>query len=151
MSIQETSALLTQWGSSRLLCHRIDRSPFSMGRSSNNDLVLQDDKVSRRHAIIRRDTDGWVLEDCGSRHGTRLDGQEVQRPSCRGLRCHQQLQRQQPRRCEPGLANQRVCEPGFARDALGIDWNFALTDRLAMPEYDQCASSTGENRLEDLT
>ena len=35
----------------------------SIGRSSENDIVLNDFSVSRHHAFVRREGDGWVIYD----------------------------------------------------------------------------------------
>jgi phosphoserine phosphatase RsbU/P len=56
----------------------ISHTPFTLGRQSDNDLVLLDSRISRRHASIVKDSDGYVLEDAGSRHGTFVNGQKVE-------------------------------------------------------------------------
>ena len=55
----------------------ISRTPFTLGRQGDNDLVLLDSRISRRHARIVRDNDGYLLEDAGSRHGTFVNGERV--------------------------------------------------------------------------
>ena len=47
---------------------------FTIGRRDDCDLRLADLSVSRRHAELDRDADGWLLTDLGSRNGTRLNG-----------------------------------------------------------------------------
>lgn len=47
----------------------------TIGRADNNDVVVEDLAVSRQHAGIRMDPNGYWLEDLGSRHGTYLNGQ----------------------------------------------------------------------------
>jgi putative peptide zinc metalloprotease protein len=51
---------------------------LTIGRAPGATLVLADPTVSRMHARI---SDGGVLEDAGSSHGTYLDGNRVTRPS----------------------------------------------------------------------
>jgi hypothetical protein len=47
----------------------------TVGRATNNDIVLWHDSVSKMHAFFRNDEDrGWVLEDAGSTNGTLADG-----------------------------------------------------------------------------
>jgi pSer/pThr/pTyr-binding forkhead associated (FHA) protein len=52
-------------------------STIEIGRDESCGLVLADDSVSRRHAVVRTDREGYVLEDLGSRNGTRVDGEPV--------------------------------------------------------------------------
>jgi putative peptide zinc metalloprotease protein len=51
---------------------------MTIGRAPGATLVLSDPSVSRVHARI---SDGAVLEDAGSSHGTYLDGERVTAPS----------------------------------------------------------------------
>ncbi len=46
---------------------------FTIGRDGGCDLVLADLSVSRRHARLERDGDGWLLTDLRSTNGTRLN------------------------------------------------------------------------------
>jgi hypothetical protein len=48
--------------------------PFVIGRSRECDLVLDDPNVSRRHAEVRREEDGWSVHDLGSTNGIKLNG-----------------------------------------------------------------------------
>jgi phosphoserine phosphatase RsbU/P len=55
----------------------IAKPEFTIGRQSDNDLVLFESRVSRRHARIVKTPQGYVLEDTGSRHGTYVNGAQV--------------------------------------------------------------------------
>jgi len=55
----------------------IARTPFTLGRQGDSDLVLLDHRISRRHARIVQDDRGYVLEDTESRHGTFVNGDRV--------------------------------------------------------------------------
>ncbi len=55
----------------------ISRTPFTLGRQGDNDLVLLDTRISRRHARIIKDNEGYMLEDMGSRHGTFVNGERL--------------------------------------------------------------------------
>jgi hypothetical protein len=47
---------------------------ITIGRTSNNDVVIADTSVSRLHAYVRRERDGWVVADAGSKNGSWLRG-----------------------------------------------------------------------------
>ena len=51
----------------------------SIGRSPDQDLVLKEAYVSRRHALITRQNGSFELVDQNSSHGTFLNGQRVDR------------------------------------------------------------------------
>ena len=53
---------------------------FSIGRTQDCDLRIADLSVSRRHAQLDRDEDGWLLSDLGSHNGTRVNGWLVREP-----------------------------------------------------------------------
>jgi phosphoserine phosphatase RsbU/P len=53
--------------------------PFLIGRQPQSHLILRDSRVSRSHARIVFEHGGYVLEDTGSRHGTFVNGQRVER------------------------------------------------------------------------
>jgi len=50
------------------------QSQSRIGADADNDIVLDDKFVSARHARLRRDGDGWLIEDLGSTNGTFVDG-----------------------------------------------------------------------------
>ncbi len=49
-----------------------------IGRQGDNDIVLDDASVSRYHAIVTRDADGFWIEDTGSKRGVFVDGERVE-------------------------------------------------------------------------
>lgn len=49
----------------------------SIGRASENDVVIQDERVSRKHAQIHHHEGGWVVSDLGSRNGTLVSGVKI--------------------------------------------------------------------------
>jgi pSer/pThr/pTyr-binding forkhead associated (FHA) protein len=51
----------------------------SIGRSSGNDVVLQDPTVSRHHATVRLEDGGYFLYDFASTNGTPVNGQRIYR------------------------------------------------------------------------
>jgi Protein of unknown function (DUF3662)/Inner membrane component of T3SS, cytoplasmic domain len=48
-----------------------------VGRSREADIVLADPNISRRHAELRRDDDGWQIVDLGSTNGIKVNGRRV--------------------------------------------------------------------------
>lgn len=58
-------------------CIKLDRLPLRLGRDPDNELVLEDDGVSRRHARIERRSGRVVLMDVGSTNGTLLNDVEL--------------------------------------------------------------------------
>ncbi len=50
----------------------------SIGREPGNDLVLADVMVSRRHALVQRTPQGWLLVDQQSSNGTLVNGELVE-------------------------------------------------------------------------
>ncbi|HSK84343.1 MAG TPA: DUF3662 and FHA domain-containing protein [Rubrobacter sp.] len=65
--------------------HQLEgRGPWSVGRSQENDIVINDPNVSRRHARISRADNGFVVEDLGSTNGTLLDGAPIDRERIEG-------------------------------------------------------------------
>lgn len=55
-----------------------DAESWVAGRSSDADLVLEDDTVSRKHARIYTSREALWVRDLGSRNGTRVNGRSVQ-------------------------------------------------------------------------
>lgn len=47
---------------------------FSIGRTAGNDLVVESPYVSRQHAILVPDGEGYHLQDLGSKNGTWVNG-----------------------------------------------------------------------------
>jgi len=52
---------------------------FTIGRSSDNDLVLPQMNISRAHAEILVEGEQYTLRDLGSRHGTLVNGTRIDR------------------------------------------------------------------------
>ena len=51
---------------------------ITIGRTSNNDLVVADASISRLHAYVRRDGKQWLVADGGSKNGSWLKGQSLE-------------------------------------------------------------------------
>ncbi|HXZ78335.1 MAG TPA: SpoIIE family protein phosphatase [Terriglobales bacterium] len=57
----------------------LQHCPFSIGRKTENDLVIPDPRVSREHALIQWDSDGFYVVDQNSKHGTYVNGLKIDR------------------------------------------------------------------------
>ena len=57
----------------------LPRGEWVIGRAPESDVRLDDDRVSRRHAVVRYGPEGWELTDGGSLNGIWLAGRQLQR------------------------------------------------------------------------
>lgn len=53
---------------------------ITIGRDQSSDIVINIPEVSRKHARLRQETGGFVLEDLGSTNGTFVNGQRLSGP-----------------------------------------------------------------------
>src|SRR5262245_29514660 len=58
------------------------RGTCSLGRAESNQVTLQDDTVSRRHAVIQPqgEQEYWLV-DFGSRNGSYVNGKRIAQPT----------------------------------------------------------------------
>src|SRR5437016_8861712 len=61
----------------------LDAMPFRIGRGPENHLILRDTRASRSHARILVENGEYIVEDCGSLHGTFVNGRRVARQTLR--------------------------------------------------------------------
>ena len=73
------AALVVRNGPLAGLRFEIDEE-LSVGRQ-DADLVIDNDQVSRRHAIVRETPSGLSIEDIGSLNGTAVNGSRIDRPT----------------------------------------------------------------------
>lgn len=59
---------------------------YTIGRDPQSDIVINDDRVSWQHAVLRQEDGSWVLEDSGSTNGTYLGSERVNRVVLSGER-----------------------------------------------------------------
>src|SRR5215831_922034 len=52
---------------------------YTIGRDPKADIVVDEDRVSWQHAVLKLDSGSWVLEDTGSTNGTYVGSQKVNR------------------------------------------------------------------------
>ena len=60
---------------------------ITIGRATDNDLIVDDSFVSRHHCIIQKIKDAYFLKDVGSTNGTFLNGVRIPQDKYRRLRC----------------------------------------------------------------
>lgn len=56
----------------------VDADAVAVGRHPDSDIFLDDITVSRRHSIIERSADGFLIRDVGSLNGTYVNRQRVE-------------------------------------------------------------------------
>lgn len=71
-------ALLVTRGPGAGSSYRLAEGVISLGRSSTATIVLDDISVSRRHAEVRRDPDGYRIVDVGALNGTYVNDMAVE-------------------------------------------------------------------------
>lgn len=100
----------------KLAGHAYDltRSEIVIGRGQDCDIILDEHQVSRRHARLQYNPQGWTLVDLGSTNGTQINGQPLQahsphllQPGDRVALGTTVLTLQQPAASEPELQERR--------------------------------------------
>src|SRR5207344_2819499 len=62
----------------------VDQAPIEIGRIGHaRSLAFTDPEISRLHAMVIPDGDGWVVVDQGSHNGTFVDGVRTPRAALR--------------------------------------------------------------------
>jgi pSer/pThr/pTyr-binding forkhead associated (FHA) protein/ketosteroid isomerase-like protein len=56
---------------------RLVKSELTIGRVAKNDIVIDDTEVSRNHARLISNGDGYIIEDLGSTNGTFVNGKKL--------------------------------------------------------------------------
>jgi pSer/pThr/pTyr-binding forkhead associated (FHA) protein len=63
----------------------LERDTTNVGRHPDSDIFLDDITVSRRHAVIRHDRDGYEVSDAGSLNGTYVNHERIETTTLRHL------------------------------------------------------------------
>src|SRR5690606_7306901 len=53
---------------------------WTLGRSNDCEFVLNDANVSRRHAVVKKDWNGFTIQDLGSKNGVIVNDRKITRP-----------------------------------------------------------------------
>jgi Inner membrane component of T3SS, cytoplasmic domain/Protein of unknown function (DUF3662) len=61
--------------------HALDGDLVTIGRQDSCTIVIHDHNISRVHARLRPEGDGWTIEDLGSTNGTRVAGLLIAEPT----------------------------------------------------------------------
>lgn len=56
----------------------LDKPQLNIGRSPDNEIQLDAQVVSRRHAVLEQAAAGWILRDLGTVNGTYVNGARVE-------------------------------------------------------------------------
>jgi predicted component of type VI protein secretion system len=59
----------------------LDKNEVFVGRDLNNDIVINDPEISRRHARLFLQGNDYILEDLGSTNGSFVNGQRLMGPN----------------------------------------------------------------------
>lgn len=70
--------LLMRTGAEAGSTYLVEREVSSLGRDPSSDVFLDDLTVSRKHAEIRRQVDGFYVHDLGSLNGTYVNRERVE-------------------------------------------------------------------------
>ncbi|MFV8749725.1 FHA domain-containing protein [Nannocystaceae bacterium ST9] len=71
------AALIERSGANPGRRHPLALGVWTLGRTSEADVILDHADVSRRHARLEVDDQGATIEDLGSKNGTRIAGQRI--------------------------------------------------------------------------
>lgn len=77
MSSRRWATLLVLRGRALGLLYKLDIKRLLLGRAPTADILLDDDGVSRFHAVITQEEDAFHIEDLGSKNGVIINGFKV--------------------------------------------------------------------------
>ena len=77
MGMPREAMLLAKGGPGEGFSVSLGQGMLTIGRGALCDIVLEDNGVSRQHAGIRGDPDGFWIADLGSRNGTYVNSEVI--------------------------------------------------------------------------
>jgi pSer/pThr/pTyr-binding forkhead associated (FHA) protein len=72
-----TGMLVVRRGPNAGSSYVLDRPAITAGRHPDSDIFLDDITVSRRHAVVDQQADGYLVRDVGSLNGTYVNRERV--------------------------------------------------------------------------
>lgn len=88
----------------------LEETTVSLGRRANNDLIVDDPRVSRQHAVLRAMNGRYILFDLDSTGGTLVNGQQI---------------------------SQKVLDPGDVISLAGVPLVYAQDDAVNIDQTQQ--------------
>ncbi len=154
--------------------YELSQPSTTIGRAENNDVVLEDMRVSRHHVRIDLKDEQWVIIDFQSTNGTTVNGEKIRSHSLRdGDRIHiggatlvfvpvadplatlEETQKQEPDRVQPeGLSDrerQVLALVGAGRTDREIAHELYISLATVRSHLDRIRDKTGCRRRPDLT
>ena len=77
MIMMPEAVLMVRGGEDEGTTLTVPQGMTTMGRAPLNDIVMDHQGVSRQHAGIRGDAEGYWIADLGSRNGTFVNGENL--------------------------------------------------------------------------
>ncbi len=77
--LDENGAVAQRW--------EIADQPVAVGRGKNADVTIPDNTLSRRHFVIWREAESYLIKDLNSQNGTWVDGQRAEKTNLRHNVC----------------------------------------------------------------
>lgn len=78
---EQNSARLVYAGNESDEKFPLTRRENRIGRDLSNEIVLHDAQISKRHAVIIREGERFLIEDSGSKNGVFVDGKKAEQPT----------------------------------------------------------------------
>ena len=75
---QQVAVLVVEQGIGDVSVIPLDQESLLLGKDPSSDFVVDNPYVSRQHAEIRREEDGYWIVDLGSKNATLLNGQRIE-------------------------------------------------------------------------
>lgn len=127
--------------------YRLSGNEVSLGRSSENEIVLNDFSVSRKHAVLRKDGERWLVHDQNSTNGVKVNGRFVtQAPIAVNdvltIGTFMLSVREEASAKSSGKASKDTSTSTFVRSIADFNRDFNL-DQVAPPEADASLTTSG--------